>query len=332
VDTFDHTLIFRGVDNLTGALIKVAEPSRVSLSLAGQECVRYAVSELCGNCEGDIQYTDLGAPQWVGGDCSCDVYVSIAHTVNIAVGVASTQPIGVDIERSDRDVSRLFHSLSDNEQELVPRWSPLQILCSKEAAGKAQSIGIAGSIRRWEVTEQSGSLMVTDRESIDNQGLTSWKIELIEEQCEGESFTCAIALPPLVRSTKNELHEIYTGAQVEIRPRGASSELWQKPEDVIRLRKVGGVVITAWNPGQLRPSIIVNEKANDRLLKRLESTGLEIWDADGFSPDRTFREPGFMAWGMDPDFGCEVAREFGQFAIFVYHSDGSREVVSSHPS
>jgi hypothetical protein len=329
VESLNHSLIFRGIDNLVGAMIDVAEPNRESLTDAGQECVRRAVSELCGNCQGAVQYTDLGAPQWVGQSCTCDIYVSIAHTANIAVGVAATQPIGIDIERSDRDVSRLFHGLTEQEQELVPRWSTLQILCSKEAAGKAQSIGLAGSIRRWEVTEQSGSLMVTDRDSLEVQGFTSWKIDLIEEQFGGELFTCAIARPPMVQSTKDELHDIYSGAHVEIRPQGSASEAWQDPEEIIRDRNMGGVVITAWNPGQLRPSNIVNEKANEQLLEQLEVTGLEIWEADGFSPDRTFREPGFMAWGMDARLGCDIARRFGQFAVFFYHPDGTREVISS---
>jgi hypothetical protein len=329
VNAFDHSMIFRGIDNLVGAMVTVAVPNRETLTVAGQECVRHAVSELCGNCHGEVQYTDLGAPQWVGQGCTCDIYISIAHTANIAVGVAATQPIGIDIERSDRDVSRLFHGLTSQEQELVPRWSPLQILCSKEAAGKAQSIGLAGSIRRWEVTEQLGSLMVTDRDSLEGQELTSWKIDLIEEQFGGELFTCAIARHPIVQTTKDELHHIYTTAHVEIRPQGSASEAWQDPEEVIRERNMGGVVITAWNPGQLRPSNIVNEKANEQLLEQLEVTGFEIWEADGFSPDRTFREPGFMAWGMDARLGSEFAKRFGQFAIFYYHPDGTREVISS---
>jgi len=330
VDTFDHALIFRGLDNLAGVVIRVSESSREALSVTGHECVRRAVMELSGTCKGDIHYTDLGAPQWVCQNCDCGFFVSIAHTANVAVGVAALHPIGVDIERSDRDVSRLLHGFSDSEQRLVPRWSALQILCAKEAAGKAQSIGLAGSIRRWEVTEQSGSLMVTDRDSLDVPGSNSWKIDVIEEQFGDKLFTCAIARPPLVQSSKHELLDIYSGAHVEVRPLGSSDDQWQDPIDVIRRSNVGGVVITAWNPGQLRPSIIANEKANERLLAHLKDTGLEIWEADGFSPDRTFREPGFMAWGMTAQLGCEIAGKFGQFAIFFFHSDGTREVLSSH--
>lgn len=139
---------------------------------------------------------------------------------------------------------------------------------------------------------------------------------------------------PRVNTSREELHQIYESADVEVRPfvsheSSSSDHDWREASTVVMERGLGGVVITGWNPGQLRPTAAENERANQRMLTVLEQTGHEIWHADGFSPDRTFREPGFIAWGMDPDQGCAIARDFGQFAIFYYDSDGNRSVISS---
>ena len=130
-----------------------------------------------------------------------------------------------------------------------------------------------------------------------------------------------------VETSRQELHEIYASAVVEARPFGSNESQWRDLTEIVIARKQGGVVITAWNPGQLRPTFASNVQANSNLLHELEKTSYEIWEADGFSPDRSFREPGFMAWGMNQHVGCALARDFGQFAIFYYNSDGSRHVI-----
>lgn len=132
-----------------------------------------------------------------------------------------------------------------------------------------------------------------------------------------------------VDTSREELHEIYESADVELRPFDSSDKDWKSAPVVVRERGLGGVVITGWNPGQLRPSEDENDRANERLLSVLQTTGHEIWHADGFSPDRSFREPGFIAWEMNPELGCEIARNFGQFAIFYYDESGNRKVISS---
>ena len=98
-----------------------------------------------------------------------------------------------------------------------------------------------------------------------------------------------------VETSREELHQIYESADVELRPFDSSENDWKSAPAVVRERGIGGVVITGWNPGQLRPSEAENDQANRRLLSVLLSTGYEIWHADGFSPDRSFREPGFIA-------------------------------------
>jgi hypothetical protein len=130
-----------------------------------------------------------------------------------------------------------------------------------------------------------------------------------------------------VGTSREELHHIYESALVEARPLGSTDAEWQELVSLVIERGQCGVVITAWNPGQLRPTLPANQEANLRLLGKLKSTNYEIWEADGFSPDRSFREPGFVAWDMDPKQGCSLARDFGQFAIFFYYSDGTRKVI-----
>ncbi len=132
-----------------------------------------------------------------------------------------------------------------------------------------------------------------------------------------------------VSTSRMELHDIYESAHVEVRQRGADESSWVLASDAVRERGECGVVITAWNPGQWRPTPEVNDAANQRLLRVLMEHGYEIWEADGFSPDRSFREPGFIAWGMDAETGCDIAREFGQFAIFYYLATGERQVMSA---
>lgn len=134
---------------------------------------------------------------------------------------------------------------------------------------------------------------------------------------------------PRVSTSREALHEIYESALVEVRPLNSGEQDWRLAAEVVRERSQGGVVITAWNPGQLRPTPEENADANHRLFNVLRETHYELWEADGFSPDRSFREPGFIAWGMDAKIGCQIASEFGQFAIFLYRPDGTRSVVNA---
>ena len=131
-----------------------------------------------------------------------------------------------------------------------------------------------------------------------------------------------------VDTGRQELHGIYETALVEARPFGSSDSDWQELFGLVVQRKQGGVVITAWNPGPGRPGVAENNQANELLLARLGKYCPDIWEADGFSPDRTHHEPGFMAWGMSPEIGLQIAREFGQLAIFYFETSGNRVMYS----
>jgi len=99
---------------------------------------------------------------------------------------------------------------------------------------------------------------------------------------------------------------------------------WVDPGPACVERAVGAVVLTAWNPGWERPAREVNEEANRRLEAELAHRGWDFWPAVGASRHDDHSEPGFLVWGMSPEDGCALARDFGQFAIYVYDADGMR--------
>lgn len=101
----------------------------------------------------------------------------------------------------------------------------------------------------------------------------------------------------------------------------------QDPAVVAQDRGEQAVVLTAWNPGHERPARAVNDAANERLLKALQERGHPVWLADGSSPDGSFHEPGFCVWDFGIDEALQVARDFRQYAVYLYRPDGSRETV-----
>ena len=106
---------------------------------------------------------------------------------------------------------------------------------------------------------------------------------------------------------------------------------WVDPAMECLTRRQSAIVMTAYNPGTERPTWAQNEAANARMLEVVQGLGLEIWQADGFSSDGTWREPGWLVWGLDIDEGIRIAGAFGQFAVYAYDADGVRSVVSCEP-
>lgn len=97
-------------------------------------------------------------------------------------------------------------------------------------------------------------------------------------------------------------------------------------EDMVCERGTPCVIMTAWNPGHARPSRQVNEAANAQMFTRLEAMGLEVWRCDGANPEGTFDEPGFCVWGAPTDEVLQVARDFGQYAVFTFDAEGKRSL------
>ena len=74
-------------------------------------------------------------------------------------------------------------------------------------------------------------------------------------------------------------------------------------------------LLTAHNPGSLRPGDEANLRANEQLERRLASLGLEHVTARGVSPDGSHIEPSFAVFGIEREMALELAAEFGQAAI-----------------
>ncbi|MFA7324111.1 MAG: DUF3293 domain-containing protein [Candidatus Nanopelagicales bacterium] len=103
---------------------------------------------------------------------------------------------------------------------------------------------------------------------------------------------------------------------------------WSDPALFSVLRQASCAVLTAWNPGFLRPGDAVNARRNAQLRARLVLSGYEVWPALGASPDGAFSEPGFLAWEISLDEAVFIARGFDQFAIYWYDETGERSVVA----
>ncbi|NDH18452.1 MAG: hypothetical protein EBY51_03605, partial [Actinobacteria bacterium] len=70
--------------------------------------------------------------------------VSIAHTSGLVLGAVGPGRIGVDVEKADRDVTRLVRALLPGERELTVSLSAISIMVAKEAAAKATGQGLGG--------------------------------------------------------------------------------------------------------------------------------------------------------------------------------------------
>jgi hypothetical protein len=321
-DFHDVGVELSGIELVLGSLNPASEASNhvEEMRELGRVCARKAAHKASGELIGDLVYSQLGAPLWTGG--AVDTHVSISRTGQYAIGAAALKRVGVDIEFTDRDVSRLVNSFTPVEQELSKIVNPIALLCAKEAAGKSAGVGLAGSIIRWSViaySADSNSLLVRDIQTDDY-----WRVWISLVEVRDRSLQCAVAQG--ADPVREELFTIYESAHVEMRPIG--SKVWQEGAISVRARGLSGVVITAWNPGQDRPGVVKNKQANELLLTLLMEYCDDIWEADGFSSDRTYREPGFMAWGMSPEIGLQIAREFGQFAIFYFEDSGNRVMYS----
>jgi hypothetical protein len=106
------------------------------------------------------------------------------------------------------------------------------------------------------------------------------------------------------------------------------NEEWLDPSLECLTQRRSAIVMTAYNPGTARPTYAENEAANQRMFDDLRSHGYDIWQADGFSADGTWREPGWLVWDMPVEAGIAIAAEYGQFAVYAYDVEGVRSVVA----
>lgn len=92
-----------------------------------------------------IDVSAEGAPYVRGSD----VGLSIAHTRGLVLAAAAQGAIGIDVERADRDVSRLVRSLRTEERKIANAVGVVGSLVVKEAVAKATGRGLGGSLSRW---------------------------------------------------------------------------------------------------------------------------------------------------------------------------------------
>ncbi len=79
-------------------------------------------------------------------------------------------------------------------------------------------------------------------------------------------------------------------------------------------------VITAWNPGDDRPSAEENHCRDQELHRRLQGMGHEPVRVIGSDPDSDHREEGWAVVGLSDDAARAIGLEYGQLAIFRFCS------------
>lgn len=77
-------------------------------------------------------------------------------------------------------------------------------------------------------------------------------------------------------------------------------------------------IITAWNPGTERPPAARNDTANRSLEAALNAAGWRYWPACGRSEDGSHTEPSFAVMEASEESVLELARAFGQAALFYW--------------
>lgn len=75
-------------------------------------------------------------------------------------------------------------------------------------------------------------------------------------------------------------------------------------------------VVTAWNPGEDRPTRDENNAANERLKVKLVEKGLLPVRAVGADPDSEHFEESWAVIGLDDDEARMIGAAFGQVAVF----------------
>ncbi len=75
-------------------------------------------------------------------------------------------------------------------------------------------------------------------------------------------------------------------------------------------------VLTAWNPGDERPSSKINEARNEQLRADISAVGLKSLEALGSDPNSPHAEKSWAVVGMTDDMAIELGKKYGQVAIF----------------
>jgi Family of unknown function (DUF6308)/Protein of unknown function (DUF3293) len=91
---------------------------------------------------------------------------------------------------------------------------------------------------------------------------------------------------------------------------------WVSAFDVASSQVAPIHVITAWNPGEGRPSREENDDANFRLHDDIRSLGCIPLPALGSDPDSDHAEESWAVFGLEDDQAMDLGRRYGQVAVF----------------
>lgn len=80
-------------------------------------------------------------------------------------------------------------------------------------------------------------------------------------------------------------------------------------------------VITAWNPGDDRPTRAENNAANERLRVDLVKRGLNPMRAIGADPDSDHFEESWAVVGLSDESARAIGAAYGQVAVFRLAND-----------
>ena len=120
-----------------------------------------------------------------------------------------------------------------------------------------------------------------------------------------------------------DLPDLYLKTEVFIEEGG--DLVSARESSLVRSRVVH--VITAWNPGEARPTREENEKANSELQVRLRVEGLHPVRALGADPDSNHSEESWAVVGLSDNRARALGAEFGQVAVFRL-ADGAQTVLA----
>ena len=92
--------------------------------------------------------------------------------------------------------------------------------------------------------------------------------------------------------------------------------IWMSGFDFCASRGVQIHVITAWNPGDERPSSEVNDTQNNQLLADISAMGFEALEALGSDSNSTHAEKSWAVIGLTDKAAIELGKKYGQVAVF----------------
>ncbi len=116
---------------------------------------------------------------------------------------------------------------------------------------------------------------------------------------------------PAPHTANPDIAALYLATVVTIHDAGA----WRPAHEVAA--RLGTLhVITAWNPGDERPSREVNDSANEALRAELAARGLAPLPALGSDPNSPHAEESWAVTGLDDRDARELGAKYRQVAVF----------------